>query len=336
MTICSRGGGAVEWMFADRRMIFTYYDERLNAVPFICVDGVVEGGLNVSHWPGNRTPAHLKADTSTEMALRLACDPGRDDWLGGVSVVTNNHFDTDGLLSVFAVLRPEEALRHETAMIQAARTGDFGEWTTPDAFKFDAVVTAYDDARRSPIASEIRGKSEPERYQIIYDRLLSSLPDLLTGAAARKELWGDRLQATMRSMMRIGDVARVREHDAARLTVIEATEPLDEMARFNVARHHRVLTATRSAGGFVYEMAFQIFSWFETVTPPRGTRFDLTEVGARLDHMETAGGGRWTYTGDDSLESRLYRAGPDGSPVASTLPLESLESLLMGVFEARP
>ena len=83
-------------------------------------------------------------------------------------------------------------------------------------------------------------------------------------------------------------------------------------------------------------MAFQIFSWFETVTPPRGTRFDLTEVGARLDHMETAGGGRWTYTGDDSLESRLYRAGPDGSPVASTLPLESLESLLMGVFEARP
>ena len=317
-------------------MIFTYYDERLKVVPFVCVDGVVEGGLNVSHWPGNRTPAHLKADTSTEMALNLARDPGRDDWLKGVSVVTNNHFDTDGLLSVFAVLRPDEALRHETTMIQAARTGDFGEWTTPEAFKFDAVVTAYDDDRRSPIASEIHGRSEHERYQIIYDRLLSSLPDLLTGAAARKELWGDRLQAYMRSMMRIGDVARVREHDAARLTVIEATEPLDEMARFNLARHHRVLTATRSENGFVYEMAFQIFSWFETTTPPRGTRFDLTEVGVRLDHMETAGGGRWTYTGDDSLESRLYRSGPDGSPVASTLPLETLESLLLRVFEGRP
>src|SRR6266850_1044408 len=245
-------------------MIFTFYDERLQSVPFLCVDGVVEGGLNLSHWPGNRTPAHLKADTSTEMALRLARDPGRDDWLGGVSVVTNNHFDTDGLLSVFAVLRPEEALRHETAMIQAARTGDFGEWTTPDALKFDAVVTAYDDEGRSPI---------------VYDRLLSSLPDLLTGAAARKELWGDRMQAYMRSMIRIRDVALVREHDAARLTVIEATEPLDEMARFNLARHHRVLTATRSADGLVYEMAFQIFSWFDTLTPPRGTRFDLSEVG---------------------------------------------------------
>jgi hypothetical protein len=317
-------------------MLFTYYDERLKAVPFLCVDGVVADGLNVSHWPGNRTPSHLKADTSTEMALKLARDPGRAEWLEGVSIVTNNHFDTDGLLSVYAVLRPREALRHEKAMIQAARTGDFGEWTTPEAFKFDAVVTAYDDDRRSPIASEIVGKSEYERYQIIYDRLLSSLPDLLTGATTHKELWGDRLQPYMRSMMRIRDVARVREHDAARLTVIEATEPLDEMARFNVARHHRVLTATRSADGFVYEMAFRIFSWFETVTPPRGTRFDLTDVGKQFDRMESGRGGLWTYTGDDSLESRLYRASPEGNPVPSTLPLETVESHLVRVFEARP
>ena len=44
-----------------------------------------DDGLNLSHWPGNRTPAHLKADTTTEMALKLARDPGRDAWLAGVS-----------------------------------------------------------------------------------------------------------------------------------------------------------------------------------------------------------------------------------------------------------
>ena len=317
-------------------MIFTYYDERLDAVPFLCVDGVVESGVNVSHWPGNRTPPHLKADTSTEMALKLARDPGRAVWLQGVSIVTNNHFDTDGLLSVFAALRPEEALRHEKELIQAARTGDFGEWTTPEAFKFDAVVTAYDDERRSPIASEIRGRPEHERYQIVYDRLLSALPELLTGAAAHQEMWSARLQAYMRSMMRMKDVARIREHEPARLTVIETGEPLDEMARFNVARHHRVLTATRTADGFVYEMAFQIFSWFETVTPPRGGRFDLTDAGHELDRLETGGAGRWTYTGDDSLESRLYRAAADGSPVPSTLPLETVESHLLRILERHP
>jgi hypothetical protein len=317
-------------------MIFTYYDTRLDTLPFLCVDGVVDRGLNVSHWPGNRTPAHLKADTTTDMMLRLARDPGRAAWLEGVSIVTNNHFDTDGLLSVFAALRPEEALRHAPEMIQAARTGDFGEWTTPEAFKFDAVVTAYDDDRRSPIASEIRGRPEHERYQILYDRLLSGLPRLLTGAAAQKDLWAARLQAYMRSMMRMKDVARIREHDAARLTVIETVEPLDEMARFNVAGHHRVLTATRTPDGFVYEMAFQIFSWFETTTPPRGTRFDLGGAAAELDQMETAGGARWTYTGNDSLESRLYRRAPDGGSAPSTLPLATVESHLRRILEQRP
>ena len=297
---------------------------------------MVEGGLNVSHWPGNRTPAHLRADTSTEMALKLARDPGREEWLRGVSIVTNNHFDTDGLLSVFAVLRPEEALRHEKEMVRAARTGDFGEFTTPEAFKFDSVVTAFDDDRRSPIASEIRGRSEHQRYQIVYDHLLSLLPGLLSSAPAHKDLWAARLSAYMRSMMRIRDVARVREHEAARLTVIETDEPLDEMARFNVARHHRVLTATRSEGGILYETAFQVFSWFDTVTPPRGTRFDLAGVAAEFDRLEPPGSGHWTYTGDDSLEARLYRAGPGGEPVPSALPLETVESHLVRIFAARP
>ena len=317
-------------------MIFAFYDERLERLPFLCVDGVVPGGLNVSHWPGNRTPAHLKADTTTEMALKLARDPGRGAWLAGVSIVTNNHFDTDGLLSVWAALRPAEALGREKEMVRAARTGDFGDWTTPEAFKFDAVVTAYGDERRSPIAAEIRGRTESERLAIVYDRLLSEMPDLLATASTRKDLWAESLQSVLRSMMRLRDVGRVREHEAARLSVIETTEPLDEMARFNIARHHRVLTATRTPDGWLYEMAFRIFSWFETVTPARGGRFDLTDTAARLDALETGRGGRWTYTGDDSLAARLYRAGDDGRPVPSTLPLGTVESHLVTLFESRP
>lgn len=317
-------------------MIFAYYDDRLKDVPFLCVDGVEEGGLNLSHWPGNRTPSHLKADTTTEMALKLARDSGRERWLQGVSVVSNNHFDTDGLLSVWGVLHPGEALRHERALIQAARTGDFGEFTTPEAFKFDAVVTAFDDDRRSPIASEIRGLAGHERYQRVYDRLLGMMPDLLAGAARYKEIWAGPLQSLMRSLMRIRDVARIREHESARLTVIEAAEPLDEMARFNVARHHRVLTATRSEAGWVFEMAFQIVSWFDTVTPPRGTRFDLTAAARDLDRMETAGDGRWTYTGVHALDCRLYRAGPGGEALPSSLSLEVVEGFLLRLFEGRP
>ncbi len=317
-------------------MVFAYYDERLNDMPFLCVDGVVASGLNLSHWPGNRTPAHLKADTSTGMALKLARDPGRDAWLRGVALVTNNHFDTDGLLSVYGVLRPSEALAHERELLQAARTGDFGEFTTPEAFKFDAVVTAFDDDRISPIAGQIRGREGYERYQILYETLLGLMPDLLTDASRHKSLWTAPLQSLLRSMIRIKDVARMREHEAASLTVIEADEGLDPMARFNISRYHRVLTATRSGGGHFYEMAFLVFSWFETVTPPRGRRVDLGDAATELNRLEVPEGGRWIYTGNDSLESRLYRAAPDGAPVESSLPLDTVERLLLHVFEGRP
>ncbi len=317
-------------------MNFSYYDGSLEDGTFVCVDGVVDRGLNLSHWPGNRTPPHLKADTSTEMALNLARDPRRDAWLRGVSVVTNNHFDTDGLLSVYAVLRPQEALRHEAALVRAARTGDFGEFNTPEAFKFDAVVTAFGDPDRSPMADAIRDLSERDRYQRVYDRLLGMLPALLDEAPRFKDLWAPSFTAFMRSMMRIRDVARIREHEAARLTVIETDEPLDAMARFNAARHHRVLSATRAGDGWIYEMDFLIFSWFETVTPPRGTRFDLTELAGALDRDEPRAGGRWTYTGNDSLESRLYRAGGGGDAVPSGIPLPEVEGRLIRLFEKRP
>jgi uncharacterized protein DUF6687 len=317
-------------------MEFKFYDDRFGGEPFLCVDGVVEGGLNLSHWPGNRTPARFKADTSTEMALNLARHPGRAEWLRGVSIVTNNHFDTDGLLSVYACLEPEEALRHEKEMIRAARTGDFGEFNTPEAFKFDAVVSAFDDDRLSPVASELRGRGESERHQILYDRLLALMPGLLSDASRYKEIWAEPLASLLRSLMRIKDVTRVREHADARLTVIEALEPIDAMARWNVAGHHRVLTATRSDRGPLYEMAFQVFTWFETVTPPRGTRVDLSGVAGELDRMERSPGGRWIYTGNDSLEARLYRAAPDGAEFPSSLPLEEIERHLVRFFGGRP
>jgi hypothetical protein len=83
-------------------------------------------------------------------------------------------------------------------------------------------------------------------------------------------------------------------------------------------------------------MAFQIFSWFETVTPPRGTRIDLTGIARELDRAESRSAGRWTYTGNDSLESRLFREGESGQSIPSSLPLAHVESRLISLFDGRP
>lgn len=119
------------------KRVFATYDETLDPGQTLVVDGLVGEGPSLSHWPGNRTPERYRVDTTTEMALLLAEDPRREEFLSGIRVVSNNHLDTDGLLSVWAVLHPEEALRHRRFLVDAARAGDFGTFTSADAVKFD-------------------------------------------------------------------------------------------------------------------------------------------------------------------------------------------------------
>ena len=60
-------------------MRFEFYTEALENVPKLSVDGTVDNSIHFSHWQGNTTPAEVKADTSTEIALNLVASPNRSD-----------------------------------------------------------------------------------------------------------------------------------------------------------------------------------------------------------------------------------------------------------------
>ena len=49
-----------------------------------------------------------------------------------VATVLNNHYDTDGLLSVWALLQPEAALQYRQLLVEASEAGDFDEWPASD------------------------------------------------------------------------------------------------------------------------------------------------------------------------------------------------------------
>ena len=106
--------------------------------PTISCGGRVPGGvsLELTHWNGNEAPDEYYADTSTEMALRLP-----DDVLPN-AIVLNNHFDTDGVLSVFACLQPAVAHAHAKLMKEGVEAGDFGEWSSDEGIKLDATLCA--------------------------------------------------------------------------------------------------------------------------------------------------------------------------------------------------
>lgn len=74
------------------------------SVPNIIVDGPRNAAtvLALSHWARSGTPRELKADTSTESVLRYL---DAQNMRVHAEAVSNNHFDEDGLLGIFALLR---------------------------------------------------------------------------------------------------------------------------------------------------------------------------------------------------------------------------------------
>lgn len=151
--------------------------------PTISCDGrITDVTLELTHWNGNETPDKLYADTSTEMALNLA---HHSDYVNATkdAFVLNNHFDSDGVLSVWACLEPELAQKYAELMIQGAEAGDFSEWSSDEGVKLDCALTE--------LRKKFDGSGEGTAFVVV---LMDHLPGLLedlqsTGGEAHRHLW---------------------------------------------------------------------------------------------------------------------------------------------------
>ena len=146
----------------------------------LSVDGMTPQGPNLSHWPGNRTPPEFKADLSTGICLRFAQAPldRRLQFLDGASLVVNDHYDTDGFLSLLTVLQPEVAIERQDILLEAAATGDFQSFQTRRGFAIDRIVLNL-AGERSPIRDEFTAASGPGKDFARYRWLLEHAVEIL-------------------------------------------------------------------------------------------------------------------------------------------------------------
>jgi hypothetical protein len=260
----------------------------------ISVDGAWDApGLNLSHWPGNRTPPELAHELSTGVALNFARLPQarREELARGCVAIANNHFDTDGVCALFAVRYPQLALQHERALLDAAAAGDFFEFPSEAALALDLFVAASCDAQRSPIAAELVGLDSHARYQRATEHLLANLPELLNGGlAAQRALWSAEVEATKAERR---ELERCTRDDVAHLDWTTWVAPRSAQT-FSPGRHallgssrsDRVLIAAPAPGGMHYRLVVSTRSWFELPGRERAPRPDLRELAARLNALE--------------------------------------------------
>jgi len=222
----------------------------------ISCDGLVDGaGMHASHWGGNRTPAHLKADTSVEIALRLAAEG-----VPSGALVTNNHFDADGVLAVFALLDPELAARHAGLVTAAAEAGDFDEWPADErGLRLEMAIRA--------LAAGARGERDA------YARVLPELGALLADVDARRDLWGAEWEALLEAERR-AEAGALEAAQEGRVAVFVHRRGVDELpgpvlSRRQPAGASRWLLAFEEEDGFRYHYERPRWAWADTVKRPR-------------------------------------------------------------------
>ena len=88
--------------------------------PNVIVDGMANDRtlITLSHWRRSGTPADLMADTSTGIVFNYLDHP---DLHVPADVVSNNHFDEDGLVGIYALLEPEAAASRRDLLIDVVR-----------------------------------------------------------------------------------------------------------------------------------------------------------------------------------------------------------------------
>lgn len=310
---------------------------RLDGRPNVIVDGSPTEGttLTLTHWPGFPAPPGTEADLSAQMAFRYLRLP--ESLHGDANLVSNNHFDQDGLVSAFALVDPDAALAREELLVDLAAAGDFGTFTDRAAARASMVVFAWGDDERSPFALPADGA---ERTGALYEEALGRLTELVDHPERFRDLWEDEDAALAASEKELasGRIA-IDERPELDLVIVDVPDDvggsgghrfahewstgLHPLALNNAIRQNLVVLRR----GRRYEVTYRYESWVQYRSRPVRARRDLGVLADDLSADEP-GDATWRYGGSASLAPQLTLHGAEESTIEPDDFLRRLEAFV--------
>jgi hypothetical protein len=320
-------------------MRFEFYHSGLDDVPKLSVDGTVANSIHFSHWEGNQTPAELKADTSTEIVLNLVASPNRHELTQGVELVTNNHFDTDGVLSVWTALAGEPALELRDRLIPAAEAGDFCEFRNEAAVRASIVIQGPDQAgpgddSGSPLVGYLAGEKVDDARA--YELVLPEVERVLTRTDDYEHLWRaawEGVAAAIDSFER--GSSKVTEFPDSGLSLVvlssemfgpKGFDPARDAAPYTAisryAKGSLFLIATPLKRGWGYRIDYPYYAWAETVVRRRIKRHDFSKLLSDLNQLESGHEGTWKLDKNEMTSAIKFLDGDGNFAVSAQSPDE--------------
>jgi hypothetical protein len=317
------------------------------AVSSVVVDGSPAEGtvLCLSHWPGIGSPAEFWADLSAEMAFAYVAASGGHH--GAATVVSNNHFDQDGLVGVFALSSPEEAAARRDLLIEVARAGDFAVTASRRAARISMVVAAYADPDRSPLAGLGDSFGYEAQTAVLYTELLGLLPELCDHPERFESSWAEEdasLDASAAALAS-GSV-RLEEVPSLDLAVLSVPEAAPDAGghRFGgmwiPGLHPLAVHAATERGALLtvrgrhYQFGYRYESWVQFRSRAVRPRVDLAPLATALSEAESAAGGTVAWT-CDRVSALTPVLGPAGGEESALEP-EAVRSLVEAHLRTAP
>lgn len=312
--------------------------------PNVVVDGSPNAGtvLVLSHWPGMPTPVGVEADTSCQMVFRYL-DRGAD-LHGDAGVVTNNHFDQDGLAGIYAMAHPEDGLRRRPQLEGLASAGDFGIAPDRTSARISMAVSALADPATSPIRLP---EAYDEQCVVLYEHALAQLSEWLDDTDRCRDLWADEdaeLDAAEAAVA--GGHVRIEEHVEVDLAVVTLPASCRSAGhrfagrRFagihpmalHAATDRSVLLVIDPADGR-HHLTCRYEGWVQFRSRTIRPRVDLGPLADRLTAAEPDRA-TWTSTPPSDLSPELG-TDPDG-PASSIAPEQLVVHVVRFLADAAP
>ena len=255
-------------------------------------------------------------------------------------IVTNNHFDQDGLVCLHALIDPEPALEHRQLLIDVAEAGDFATFRDRRAARASMVIDAYADAERSPIADRLVG-SYDDTCVVLYEEVIPLLVAIATDGDRFRDLWAEEDAALTASETAISQglvtIEEVPDIDLAVVTIPEGEAshrghrfagesfgPVHPMALHNATDRLRLLVIH----GRRYQFVDRYESWVQYRSRRPLPRVDMRPLAEQLADSEREA--TWAASAPGSLTPTMR---VDGE---SSLDPDVVRKLVVGHLQAAP
>jgi hypothetical protein len=220
---------------------------------------------------------------------------------------------------MYALVEPDDALRHQDLLVDVAAAGDFGTYRYRQAARASMAIATYADPDRSPIAADLTGPYE-EQCAVLYERLLERLVRMALHPEEFSELWIDEDRQLTASEDAIATRAiTIEERPDVDLAIVDiaASEPRRRGHRFAANEYIGVhpMAINNATGclrilqvhGRRYTYTDRYESWVQYQSRRPLPRVDLRPLAEALTAADSAA--IWTATGPSSLTAQLDNSG---------------------------